>query len=403
MRALVAVDTGADRDTVEAVLPVQPGLELVGLVDGLEPSWDTLEREQVDIVLVACGGEAEFALTFIEGVARHHPDRPVVVLHHGAPNGFVTRAFGAGAEDIVALPEVNGQQPSPQVREQVSRDVLLALEKTMARRRHAATASQLTEGRMVSVLGPKGGVGKTLLSCSLAVTLAEAGKRVVLVDLDLQFGDVALALGLPPGNTIYDLACSGGSLDAEKLSAYLATHESGARVLLAPSRPDHATGVGVEFLRELYEVLKASEEWVIVDTPPGFTPEVIASIDASTEICMVGMLDSLSLKNTKIGLETLDLMGVSRQKIKLVLNRADSRVGITREDVQAVTGRPPDVLVPSHRDIPRSVNEARPIVRSQPRSDAARALRSLGSSYIGAPVRVSTRRRLFGRGGNAAL
>ena len=234
---------------------------------------------------------------------------------------------------------------------------------------------------MVTVLGPKGGSGKTLVSCNLAVTLAEAGQRVVLIDLDLQFGDVGLALGLPPHKSIYDLATSGGELDAEKLSAYLETHESGARILSAPARPDQATAVTTDFLRKLFEIVRDTEDWVIVDTPPGFTPEVIAAIDASTEVTMVGVLDSLSVKNTKLGLETLELMGVPSEKVKLVLNRADSRVGITPEDVHAVTGRRPEVLIPSHRDIPRSVNEARPIARSQPRSDAGRALRALGEQY----------------------
>jgi pilus assembly protein CpaE len=141
--------------------------------------------------------------------------------------------------------------------------------------------------------------------------------------------------------------------------------------------------VSTDFLRNLFEILKESEDWVIVDTPPGFTPEVIAAIDASSDVTMVGMLDSLSLKNTKLGLETLELMGVNPASVKLVLNRADSRVGISREDVYAITGHTPDVLIPSHRDIPRSVNEARPIVASQPRSDAGKALRSLGTAYLG--------------------
>jgi pilus assembly protein CpaE len=251
---------------------------------------------------------------------------------------------------------------------------------------------------MITVLGPKGGAGKTLVSCNLGVALAEAGHRVVLLDLDLQFGDVGLALGVPPGKTIYELVMSGGALDAEKLSAYLATHESGLRVLLAPSRPDQASAVSVGFLRELFDVLRASADFVIVDTPPGFTPEVIAAIDAADDLCVVGMLDSLSLKNTKLGLETLELMGVEPERIRLVLNRADSRVGITREDVQAVTGRPPDVLIPSHRDIPRSVNEARPIVGSQPGSDAARAFKSFADSYKGAEgAAMNGRKRLLGR------
>ena len=396
-KTLVAIDGGANRDAVEAVIPVQASIDMVAIVDGLDASWETLTRQPVDAVVVASAGDGEYALSFIDGVTREFPDRPVILMASHTANGFVNRAFAAGAEDVVKVAVDNGQPPSPAERERVSADLVTAIEKAMARRNRATAAPRAAEGRMITVLGPKGGAGKTLVSCNLAVALGSNGHRVVLVDLDLQFGDVGLALGLPPGKTIHDLVMSGGALDAEKLSAYLAPHESGARALLAPSRPDQAEAVGVGFLRELFEVLRASEDYVIIDTPPGFTPEVIAAIDACTDICMVGMLDALSLKNTKLGLETLELMGVEPERVKLALNRADSRVGITREDVQAVTGRPPDAFIPSHRDIPRSVNEARPIVGSQPGSEAARALRALGESYVGTDDANNGRRRLLGR------
>ena len=126
---------------------------------------------------------------------------------------------------------------------------------------------------------------------------------------------------------------------------------------------------------------------VIVDTPPGFTPEVIATIDVSTSAVMIGMLDSLSLKNTKLGIETLDLMGYPSENVSLVLNRSDSRVGITHEDVSAIIGRAPDIFVPSDREIPRSVNEGTPVVASRERSDAAKAFRELADRYARTPVR----------------
>ena len=151
----------------------------------------------------------------------------------------------------------------------------------------------------------------------------------------------AWRLGLRPDRTIYDLARSAGSIDAEKLDAYLATHDSGARVLLAPTRPDQAGVVTPELLATVYPVLRSMSDYVIVDTPPGFTPEVITSIDSSSDICLVGMLDSLSLKNTKLGLETLELMGYAEERTRLVLNRADSRVGITPADVHGDRGPQP--------------------------------------------------------------
>ena len=206
------------------------------------------------------------------------------------------------------------------------------------------------------------------MSSNLAAAMAESGERVALVDLDLQFGDIGLVMGLPPTATIYDLVASGGSLDAEKLEDYVTLHESGARVLQAPARPDQASTIDIEFLRQMFALLRATEDWVVVDSGPGFPPEVIASIDAGTDVCVVGTIDGAALKNTKLGLETLELMGVDPGVVKLVMNRADSRVGISPEDARTITGRDADVLIPSHRDVPRSANEGRPIVMSQPGS-----------------------------------
>jgi pilus assembly protein CpaE len=181
-------------------------------------------------------------------------------------------------------------------------------------------------------------------------------------------------------------------------------------VLLAPSRPDQAAAVTVEFLRELYGALRTSHDFVIVDTPPGFTPEVIATIDSSTDLVVVGMLDSLSLKNTKLGLETLELMGYNPGRIRVVLNRADSRVGITPDDVEAILGREPDVLVPSDRDVPRALNEAVPIVSAKSGSGVAKAFSRLADVYSdrkkassngevrAEPASTRARRTFFARG-----
>jgi pilus assembly protein CpaE len=234
---------------------------------------------------------------------------------------------------------------------------------------------------MICVLGPKGGSGKTVTSTNLTVALAEMGHRVAAIDLDLQFGDLALCLGVRPDTTIHDLAKSGGSLDEEKLDSYLVSHESGARVLVAPTRPDQAAGITTPFLREVYGVLRATNDFVVVDSSPGFTPEVISAIDASTHICLLGMLDALSLKNSRLGLETLELMGYEPPRIVFVLNRADSRVGISDEDVATIVGRPPDIRVPSDIEITRSVNDGRPIVLSRPQSDGAKAFRRLAEAF----------------------
>src|SRR5205085_11474839 len=201
-------------------------------------------------------------------------------------------------------------------------------------------------------------------------------------------------LGMSPERTLYDLVRSGGSMDAEKLSDFLVVHPSGVRVLLAPARPDQAGVVTPEFLKEVYDLLREMHDFVVVDTPPSFTPEVIGAVDSSSEACVVSMLDSPSLKNAKLGLETLELMDYPG-RVRLVLNRADSNVGISADDVVAIIGRRPDVLVPSERRIVKSVNQGEPISLLARRSGAARAFHGLAGLYLAdeAPVNGSNGRR----------
>jgi pilus assembly protein CpaE len=395
LRTLVAVDNGLDTHELANIVTSDGGISVVGVVDGMDEAWRTLQDSSCDVLVVACLGYSERALALIDGAVKQAPDRPVLVLGQGSPNGFVRRIFEAGADDILMLPQTPEQ-------------VRFTIHKLVARKSRRSDGTPGVQGRLVCVLGPKGGSGKTLVSSNLGVALAEAGQSVAIVDLDLQFGDVALCLGLGPERTFYDLALAGGTLDAQKLDAYLMTHPSGLRVLLAPTRPDQASSISIELIRDVYAFLRSTFDVVIVDTPPGFTAEVIATIDAASDVVVVGMLDSLSLKNTKLGLETLELMGCEPDIVKMVLNRAQSSVGITSSDVVNVLGREPDIFVPSDREIPRAVNEGVPITLAKPASEAAAAFRQLASFYVQGGASESSavhggqdpahgRRRLFGR------
>ncbi len=360
-----ALEGGLGLETIQEALPIGTPVRAVLLAEAGRAGSEI--PQGTDLIVVGCSQSHDQALEVISAAIAQRADRPVIVLYHGTPNGFLQRAFEAGADDLVALPQSAGQ-------------LGFALEKALARRRGGSAAS--ADGAMITVLGPKGGTGKTVTSSNLAVALALEGKSAVLVDLDLQFGDVGLALGLQPTQTIYDLAVSGGSLDGEKIDGFLAEHPSGARALLAPLRPDHAAAVGVSFLREVFQILRSRYDFLVVDTPPSFTPEVIAAVDSSSHLCVVGMLDALSLKDTKIGLETLEQMGYDPRAITLVLNRADSDVGITQSDVEQLLGRAPDVLVGSDRAIPRALTNGQPIVVAEPRSKAARSYASLAGRYL---------------------
>jgi pilus assembly protein CpaE len=400
LKAIVALDARVDRQVVETLLTSSPR---VSVVDYTDLQADGKSPDGGDVLVVACTAFSEHVAQYSARASHDRPQRPVILLAGRSENGYVADAFEHGVDDIMTLPDGADIGAAAAL----APGFVFALEKAIARKRGGQIALDRGLGEMICVLGLKGGSGKTLTTANLAVALADAGKRVSVVDLDLQFGDVGLALGLAPERTLYDLVRAGGSLDVEKLGDFMSVHQSGVRALLAPTRPDQAGLVTSDFLRDVFRTLREMSDFVVVDTPPGFTPEVIGAVDSSTCACMVAMLDSLSLKNTKLGFETLERMDYPHE-IRFVLNRADSKVGISAEDVLAIMGRQPSVLVPSDRNVTRSINEGTPIVIANRRSEAARAFHGLAALYLGdatlkppltsaARPATTKRRHLFGR------
>lgn len=389
---LVASDGTIPADVIHSIAGAAPGIVMVELVES-ETRW--LARDALDydaIVLVGHGADPSQLMRLVTESVADPGRRPVVVATYSAGE-LVARVLEAGADDIVVItdPARSGTELG------------FAVQKAVARR-HTTTFGADDQGTMITILGPKGGTGKTLTAANLSTALAVGGHKVLLIDLDLQFGDLGLVMGLRPDKTIYDLAVSGGTLDAEKVNAFTVEHPCGLRVMLAPLRPDQASAIMPDFLRELYAVVRESHDVVVVDTPPGFSAEVIATIDESSHVCMLSMLDAPSLKNAKLGLETLDLMGYAPDRIRLVLNRADSNVGVTHSDVVRILNRAPDVLVPSQREIVRSINVGEPIVLSKSRGEAGKSFQALADLFANEipqrkpQVRESRGMRLLARG-----
>jgi pilus assembly protein CpaE len=365
---LVVSDDSLAESTIRAALPTTTSIRFVSLRDALDSAVQLVEDVAPSVVLVNCSSNAEWGLRVIGDLAAVQPGRPILALYSGNPNGFMDPAFRAGADDLIVLP-----QPPEQL--------AFELQKIIARRRGGPSPDR-QGGELITVLGPKGGTGKTVTATNLAVALADLGAKPLVIDIDLQFGDVGLALGLKPERTIFDLVQTGGSLDGEKIEGFAIKHFSGASALLAPTRPDQAAVVTTSFLRDLFTVARRTYDFVIVDTAPAFSPEVIVAIDAASHLCLVGMLDALSLKDTKIGLETLKQMGYSADDITLVLNRADSSVGISMSDVYSLLKKDPDVLVPSDRSIPRALTVGETIYEADPKSGAGRAYEALAQHYL---------------------
>src|SRR5215211_4071245 len=176
--ALVALDAGVDEEGVRHVLGATRGVEVAAVLSNLENSWTALGEHPYDVVILACEPDSEAALLFLREATRRYPDRPVIVLSGASANGFVQHAFESGADDLVMAP-ANGDGTA-----EVGAQLRFAVEKAVARRTGSTTLGTGTPASLICVLGPKGGIGKTLTSANLAVALALAGKRVAVVDLD---------------------------------------------------------------------------------------------------------------------------------------------------------------------------------------------------------------------------
>jgi pilus assembly protein CpaE len=380
LNVLVALDGEVDRGLIETLVARDPKMAVIDYLELDGPTASGLGAG--DVLVVAVADYTAAARDFVVSAHRQHGSRPIVLLCPSNTGGYLGEAFSNGVDDIVALPT----DPSASFDPAVARQLAFSVEKAMMRKSGTSEPKATAVRNVICVLGLKGGSGKTLTSVNLGVALAQAGHKVALMDLDLQFGDVALAMGLTPMRTIYDLVRSGGSLDAGKLDDFLVEHPSGARALLAPVRPDHAAMITVPFLAEVQRLLGEMFEFVVIDTPPSFGPEVISAVDSCDDVLVVAMRDTLSLKNTKLGLETLERMEYDRRRVKILLNRANTNVGIEREDVLAILGREVDILLPSHRDITRSINQGEPIAQ-QRGSEAGKAFKALAELYIDAARR----------------
>lgn len=240
-------------------------------------------------------------------------------------------------------------------------------------------------GKLITVFGSKGGAGKTVVAVNLAVVLAREKKvRVALVDLDLEFGDVAVMLDMTPKRTIAELAREEEPLDGELVESYLLVHSSGVRVLPAPLSPEHAETIGGGHVNAILVALRHRYDVVIIDAPPSFTEPVLAALDASEMILAVTTMELPALKNMAIGLNILATLGYPEQKVKLVLNRFSREFGLTLARVEDKLGVPVWATIPSDGGtVVPSVNSGVPFVLTEPRRPVSAAIRRLAEAVLG--------------------
>jgi pilus assembly protein CpaE len=253
----------------------------------------------------------------------------------------------------------------------------------------AGEAPEGTESRVITVFSTKGGAGKSVIAANLAVTLTHSAKApVVLVDADLQFGDLAVMLKLTPQHTIVDAVGSIDQLDPQLLNSILVRHSSGVLLLPAPLEPAVADEVSAANLVRVVQVLRTMSAYVVIDTPAQFNEVVLALLEESDDILLVGGMDIPNIKNIKLGLQTLRLLNVPTTKLKLVLNRANSKVRLDVSEVEKTLGVKADVLLPSDIIIPQSVNKGVPAVMDAPKSRFTKGIEQLAELF---PAHVDVR------------
>lgn len=241
--------------------------------------------------------------------------------------------------------------------------------------------------KVIAVISPKGGSGKTAVSSNLSVALAERFPgRVVAVDLDVQFGDLATALSLEPEYTLAQLART-VEIDATTVKLFLTPYEKSLYLLAAAHDPADADAIRHDHVSKVLPLLAETFDFVIVDTPAGLDERTLAALECATDVLLVSSLDVTSIRSLKKAVDALDHLGIRAER-HLVLNRADAKVGLDPTDAEAAIGMKIACTVPSTREMPLSLNLGRPVVVAEPKSPVARQLQLL--SQIFAPLPEST-------------
>ena len=335
-------------------------------------TWPQLTKELADdpqevLVLIGPDAPMEPALKFAEEQRLARPALGVVLLRRRIDVTVLGSALRAGIREVVPPDDVNAITEACRRSLEVSRRALGW---------QPAEASS-AEGRVVTVFAAKGGCGKTTMATNLAATLAAGGqRRVCLVDLDLSFGDVAIAMQLFPTRSMVDAVTMRDTLDEKGVRSLITPHSPGLDALLAPLEPGDAEKIAPAVVSEVIAVLRRSYDFVVVDTPPDFKESVLAALDLSDVYVLLATLDVPALKNLRLTLDMLDLLGYPRENWQIVLNRSDSKVGLNISDVEKTLKVPIAAQVPSSRAVSASINKGIPLVIEQPNHAISQAVRS---------------------------
>jgi pilus assembly protein CpaE len=325
------------------------------------------------------GGSPELAA--VEQLLAARRDVGAILVTNELSTDMFQRALRSGVKDVLQAPVETGQ-----LAEAVTRVAAGLVMSAPSPTLPASVDADGEAGRVITVFSTKGGAGKSVVATNLAVVLARRTDRpVVIVDADLQFGDVAVMLKLSPQYTVVDAVGSLDKLDLPLLRSLLVEHQpSGVLVLPGPLEPAFADQIGATEMVRIVEMLRTFCSYVVIDTPAYFNDVVLGLIEVSDDVLLVAGMDIPNIKNVKIGLQTLRLLNTPMSKIRLILNRSNSKVKLDVGEVERTLGIQAECLIPSDIVVPQSVNKGEPVVLTAPRSGVAQAMGQLADLFVSA-------------------
>jgi pilus assembly protein CpaE len=327
--------------------------------------------ERPDELLVVVGPSADLALA-LELASALQVERPqvgVVLVRRRVDVAVLGQALRAGVREVITPDDLSALGQACRRSLELSRRMVGAT---------AAGADPTPEGKVVTVFAAKGGCGKTTIATNLAFALSDGRSHdVCILDLDLAFGDVAIALQLMPARTIVDAVQMGESIDEMGVRSLVTRHSAGVDTILAPLEPGEAERVDVSAVAHLVRMLKRMYRYVVIDTPPAFSEHVLAAFDLSDAYVLLATLDVPALKNLRLTLDMLDLLGYPRSAWLVALNRSDSKVGLDVDEVEKTLRSAVSAQIPSSRAVSASINRGVPIVLDEPGHPVSVAVRDI--------------------------
>ena len=373
-RSILVVDT--DTAAMDAAVSLLDGHK-VYQARNISDAQRKLVEEGIELAVIGPGFAHEAGVNEASLLLDIQPSLPIVLVADGLTTDVLRAAIRVGFKDVVDAPL--NQSKIDSMLQHIDR----------AEAHSAADFKPKTKiGKVVTIMSPKGGAGKTMTTVNVALSLTQWNDpaRVVVLDADLQFGDVCISLQVDPKHTIVDAARDVDKLDEPLLESLLARHTSGMRVLSAPLEPSLADEVSTQVVVKTIGMLKRMFDYIVIDTAPFLDEPVLSILERSDVVLLVVDMDLPSVKNAKLALDTLRLIKFPFEKIKLVLNRVNSKARLDIDELERSLGLEVQAAVSSDKLVPRAVNEGEPVVSLYPRSRVARDLRAVARLVVDGEV-----------------